>query len=82
MLNFNQDDLSSRRLECAELEWFGDDRRRMVIFMILWPPAGQHLHCAIQRIRGRMEFSSGVGSKSRFFTVARVFGFGPEIEPV
>lgn len=49
----------------------------MVIFMILWQPAGQHLHRAIHRIRGRMEFSSSVGSKSRVFTVARVFGLGP-----
>jgi hypothetical protein len=52
----------------------------MVIFMILWRPAGQHLHGTIQemlRIRGRMKFSSGVSSKSRLFTVARVFGLGP-----
>jgi hypothetical protein len=54
----------------------------MVIFMILWRPAGQHLHRTIHRIRGRMEFSSGVGSKSRFFTVARVFGLGPGLGPV
>lgn len=50
--------------------------------MILWQPVGQHLHRAIHRIRGRMEFSSGVGSESRFFTVARVFGLGPRLEPV
>jgi hypothetical protein len=54
----------------------------MVIFMILWRRAGQHVHRAIRKIWGRMEFSSGIGSKSRFFTVARVFGLGPGLGPV